>query len=212
MTRVLPLTASLLLTFGLRLWLTSTPVIPSRQPLANFPPHLGKWELAYEGSLSERLEPVLGADDYILRSYRNPEGEIAELFTAYYLVQYAGESMHSPKNCMAGAGWEPIQRGSLPLINGAAGRPALVNSFVIEKDGQRFVMLYWYQVHGRIIASEYWLKAYLVWDAVCNRRRDGALVRIMVPIRPGSDGARELNTALDLARTSVLDLPRFLPV
>jgi EpsI family protein len=168
--------------------------------------------LAYEGSISERLEPVLGADDYLVRGYRNSEGETAELFTAYYLVQYAGESMHSPKNCLGGAGWEPIQKGSLSLINGTAGHSSLVNSFVIEKDGQRFVMLYWYQIHGRMIASEYWLKAYLVWDAVCNRRRDGALVRITVPIRPGSDGARELNTALDLARTSVLALPRFLPV
>jgi EpsI family protein len=211
MTRVLLLTASLFLSLGLRLWLTSAPVIPGRQPLANFPPHIGQWELASEGSISARLEPVLGADDYLLRSYRNPEGETAELFTAYYLVQHAGESMHSPKNCMAGAGWEPIQRGSLPLIVGATGRPALVNSFVIEKDGQRFVLLYWYQVHGRMIASEYWLKAYLVWDAVCNRRRDGAMVRIIVPIRPGSDGASELNTAVDLARTSMLDLPRFLP-
>ena len=211
MTRVLLLTASLLLTLGLRLWLTSAPVIPGRQPLANFPLHIGQWELASEGSISARLQPVLGADDYLLRSYRNPEGETAELFTAYYLVQHAGESMHSPKNCMAGAGWEPIHSGSLPLSIGAAGRPASVNSFVIAKDGQRFVMLYWYQVHGRMIASEYWLKAYLVWDAACNRRRDGAMVRIIVPIRPESDGARELNTALDLARTSMLYLPRCLP-
>jgi EpsI family protein len=211
MTRVLPLTVSLLLSFGLRLWLNSAPVIPDRQPLANFPRHLGQWELANDGSISERLEPVLGADEYILRDYRNPHGETAELFTAYYLVQQAGESMHSPKNCMAGAGWEPIQNGSLSLVTGVAGRPAMVNSFIIAKDGQRFVMLYWYQVQGRMIASEYWLKVYLIWDAVCKRRRDGAVVRIIVPVGPGSDGGRELSTALDLARTSMLYLPPFLP-
>jgi EpsI family protein len=211
MTRVFPLTASLLLSFGLRLWLTSTPVIPARQPLGEFPRHLGKWEFASEGSISARLEPVLGADDYLLRSYRGPSGETAELFTAYYAVQYAGESMHSPKNCLAGAGWEPIQKGSLALTVSGASQAAAVNSYIIERDGQRFVMLYWYQIHGRMIASEYRLKAYLVWDAVCKRRRDGAVVRITVPIRPGSNGEEELNTAVDLWRTSMLYLPRFIP-
>jgi EpsI family protein len=210
-TRVLPLTAILFSSLGLRLWLTSTPVIPARQPLAEFPRHLGQWELASEGSISGRLQPVLGADDYVLRSYRSPSGEIAELFTAYYAVQDPGESMHSPKNCMAGAGWEPIQKGSLALTVSGAGRAAAVNSYVVERDGQRFVMLYWYQVHGRMIASEYLLKAYLVWDAVCKRRRDGAVVLIAVPIRPGSDGKEELDAAMDLGRTSMRYLPRFIP-
>lgn len=211
MTRALPLTAILLLSFGLRLWLTSTPLVPARQPLGEFPRHLGQWEFTSEGSISDRLEPVLGADDYLLRSYRGPSGEAAELFTAYYAVQYAGESMHSPKNCMAGAGWEPIQKGSAALTVSGVRRAAVVNSYLVERDGQRFVMLYWYQVHGRVIASEYWLKAYLVWDAICKQRRDGAVVRITVPIGPGSDGKKEFDTALDLGRTTMRYLPRFIP-
>jgi EpsI family protein len=211
MTRVLHLTAILLLSLALRLWLAATPVVPARQPLAAFPRHLGQWELASEGSISARLEPVLGADDYIVRSYRSRAGEIAEIFAAYYAVQYAGESMHSPKNCMGGAGWEPIQKGRLALTANGASRAAAASSYIIQRDGQRFVMLYWYQIHGRMIPSEYWLKAYLVWDTICTRRRDGAEVRITVPIRPGSDGEEELDTAVDLARTSVLYLPRFIP-
>jgi EpsI family protein len=154
---------------------------------------------------------VLGADDYLLRTYRSRSGQVAELFTAYYAIQYAGESMHSPKNCMAGAGWEPIRKGRLALAWNDASRTATVNSYIIERDGQRFVMLYWYQIHGRMIASEYWLKAYSVWDAVCKRRRDGAVVRVTVPIRPGSDGREELDTALDLGRTSMPYLPHFIP-
>jgi EpsI family protein len=211
MNRVVLLMAGLLLSFGLRVWLAAAPVVPSRQPFASFPRRLGQWELAYEGSIEARLEPVLGADDYTVRRYRNPAGESAELFTAYYNVQQAGEAMHSPKNCLGGAGWEPIQRGRVRLGVDAAARPAVVNSFIIEKDGERSVVLYWYQVQGRIIASEYWVKAYSVWAAVRNRRRDGAVVRISVPISSGGDGTMELKAALDLARTTLLYLPRFLP-
>jgi len=211
MTRVLLLIVGLLLSFGLRVWLVATPVIPNRQPFASFPYHLGQWELAYQGSIPTRLEPVLGADDYTVRLYRNPGGESAELFAAYYDVQHAGEAMHSPKNCLGGAGWEPIQSGRVRLGVDATGQPAVVNSFVIEKDGQRSVVLYWYQVQGRVIASEYWIRAYSVWAAVRNRRRDGALVRVSVPISAGSDGTKELNTAVDLARTSLLYLRPFLP-
>jgi len=211
MSRVLTLTCCLLASFGLRLWLVSTPSVPPREPFRGFPRHIGQWEFASDGSVPERLEPVLGADDYLLRTYRDPSGKVAELFTAYYAMQYAGESMHSPKNCMAGAGWEPIRKGRLALALSNASQTATVNSYVIERDGQRFVMLYWYQVHGRVVASEYWMKAYLVWDAVWTRRRDGALVRVTVPIRPGSDGKQELDTAVDLGRSSMSFLPQFIP-
>ena len=210
MSRIAALTATLLLAFAVRLWLAAAPLVPNRQSFGDFPRQLGQWQLASEESIESRLEPVLGADDYLLRSYRNSGGQIAELFSAYYAVQHAGESMHSPKNCMAGAGWEPVQKGRLAFGMDAS-RSASVNSYIIEKDGQRFVMLYWYQVHGRMIASEYWLKAYLVWDAVSKRRRDGAMVRITVPIRPGSDGQQELQSALELGKSSLVYLPHFLP-
>ena len=44
------------------------------------------------------------------------------------------------------------------------------------------LVLYWYQAHGRVVASEYWAKFYLVADAIRMNRTDGAMVRIMTPI------------------------------
>src|SRR6185312_3812618 len=91
-----------------------------------------------------------------------------------------GESMHSPKNCLPGAGWEPIQSDLVPLP--AAGPGVEVNRYVVEKEGDRDLVLYWYQAQGRIIAREYWGKLYLVWDAMRQGRRDGAIVRVLVPM------------------------------
>ena len=44
------------------------------------------------------------------------------------------------------------------------------------------MVLYWYQSHGRVVASEYWGRIYTVTDAIRHNRTDAALVRIVVPI------------------------------
>jgi len=209
--RLLLVTGVLILSCGLRVWLGAAATIPAHEPLADFPSQLGKWKTANEGALSGSLLSVLLADDYILRRYRDPAGQSADLFIAYYRTERAGENMHSPKNCMPGSGWEPIETDRLSLGTDEAGQPLWVNRYVVEKDGQRELVLYWYQAHGRVIASEYWGKIYLVWDSLRSRRRDGALVRISLPIPQADDSAAASNAALDLARTALPYLPRFLP-
>ncbi len=209
--RVLTLTAIVLLSFGLRVWLAAAPVIPNRQQLADFPRQLGNWQMVAEGSVPDRLESVFGADDYILRAYRDEGGQNADLLIAYYSLQQAEHGPHSPKNCLPGSGWQPVQNNRVQLGVDAGGRPQWVNRYMVEKDGQLDVVLYWYQQHGRMIASEYWGKVYFIWDALRTRRRDGALVRVTVPIRQGSDGGAESDAALDLARASLPELPSFLP-
>ena len=87
----------------------------------------------------------------------------------------------------------------------------MINRYLIEKNGAKSLVLYWYQANGRVIASEYWGKIFLVWDSLRTGRRDGAIVRFVVPIRKGSDGNAELQTALDMARNTVPFLPKYVP-
>ena len=58
-----------------------------------------------------------------------------------------------------------------------AGRDITVNRYVVQKGLDRQLVLYWYQGHGRVVASEYWSKAFLIRDAMSpepHRRIDGA--------------------------------------
>jgi EpsI family protein len=60
-----------------------------------------------------------------------------------------------------------------------------VNRYVVAKTGERQLVLYWFQAHGRAVASDYWAKYYLVSDSVRMNRSDGALVRLMTPMLDG---------------------------
>lgn len=199
----------LLATFGVRARLGASPIVPLRQPLDGFPSQVGPWALIGQPAMTPDELAVLKADDYMLRDYAGPQGEQAQLFVAYYRTQRAGESMHSPKNCLPGSGWEPIQDDTVPLAAGPPG--ARINRYVVENQGDRELALYWYQAQGRIIASEYWGKFYLVWDAMREGRRDGAIVRVVVPMAPQQSVDAVTRIGLDLANRSLPLLSQYLP-
>ncbi|MBI2683449.1 MAG: EpsI family protein [Acidobacteriales bacterium] len=136
---------------------------------------------------------------------------MADLFVAYYRVQKAGESMHSPKNCLPGSGWAPLVNDTVVLTKSPEGRDLPVNRYVIEKSGERALVLYWYQAGHRVIASEYWGKIYLVWDAMRTGRRDGGIVRIIVPLYKGQTEDDATKSGLAFARTAYGQLPSYLP-
>lgn len=166
-------------------------IIPARVPLSSFPAQLGPWE-GEDFQLDRETLDVLGRGDFLVRGYRdqNPASILpyAELFIAYFPSQRAGDTIHSPKNCLPGAGWTPefTDRVTLTLLGH---EPFPANRYVIAKGGDRKLVLYWYWAHDRGIASEYWAKFYLVKDAIKMNRSDGALVRITTNMLPGEDAA-----------------------
>jgi EpsI family protein len=106
------------------------------------------------------------------------------LYIAYFRSQRAGDGIHSPKNCLPGAGWVPIETSRITLsFSGHAPFPA--NRYVLALAEERTMVLYWYWAHDRGVASEYWAKYYLIADSIRMNRSDGSLVRISSPMLPG---------------------------
>jgi EpsI family protein len=125
---------------------------------------------------------ALRCDAYLTRQYSKANLD-ADLFIAYYAQQRSGESMHSPKHCLPGAGWEIWDYGSIDIPVGT--RNITVNKYSISHESQRMLVLYWYQSKPRIIASEYLGKILLARDALLQDSTAGSIVRIIVPDRPG---------------------------
>lgn len=163
-------------------------VVP-RHPLQALPYSIGAWT-GQEQPLAERLVLAASVTDYTNRVYVNASNSQVWLYVGYYASQRTGDTIHSPKNCLPGAGWEPV-RQDYATIDLADGRKIVVNDYVIEQGLSKDLVFYWYQGRGRVIASEYWGKFWMISDAITRNRTDGALVRLIAPISgDNSDAAK----------------------
>jgi len=154
--------------------------VPLSKPLATLPMQLEGW-YGSDVPLEPRIIRALGVSDYLSRMYQGPDHPAVFLYVGYYKSQRTGVSIHSPKNCLPGAGWEPVSAGQV-VLTAPSGKRVLVNQYIVENGLRRQLVLYWYQSHGRIIASEYRGKIYMVLDSIRLNRTDAALVRVSTPI------------------------------
>jgi EpsI family protein len=161
-----------------------TETIPHGLPLSSFPTRLGSWT-GTDIQQEQEILDVLGPGDFLLRDYQtqSPNALLIGLWIAYFPSQRAGDTIHSPLNCLPGSGWTPVENRRVTLTF-AGHKPFPANRYVVTKADARELVLYWYWAHDRGVASEYWAKYYLVRDSIRMNRSDGALVRITTPMLP----------------------------
>jgi EpsI family protein len=168
--------------------LSSAEAVVSREPLSELPLTIGQWQGHDAPPLADDVLSELGVDDYINREYVATSSEPVGVYIGYYASQRQGDTIHSPQNCLPGAGWRPVESGVANLPTG--GRTVQVNQFVIQKGLDRQLVFYWYQGRGRVVANEYRNKALLMFDAARLHRTNGGLVRLIAPITSTADTAK----------------------
>ena len=186
-------------------------VFPPRLPLNTFPVQLDSWDGTDIPIEKDTLE-VLGPGEFLWRAYENKATAqpYLDLFIAYFPSQRAGDTIHSPKNCLPGAGWSPVDSTRITVsLPGHGQFPA--NRYIIAKGDSRQMVLYWYWAHDRGVASEYWAKFYLVTDSMRLNRSDGALVRITTPMYPGEPAESAQQRVLPFAAGVVPLLDNYIP-
>jgi EpsI family protein len=153
-------------------------------PLTQIDSHVDGWTAFREQQLDSQTLKTLDATSYLSRAFQRDNLEL-DLFVAFYAQQRAGESMHSPKHCLPGSGWEIWRQDSaLVPVNGLQVK---VNKYSIQNLGRRLIMFYWYQSKDRIIASEYLGKILLARDTLMTGQTAAAIVRVTLPDVPGAD-------------------------
>lgn len=150
-------------------------------PLSSVSEHLAGWQAAGALPLEGRALALLRPTDVLSRVYEK-DGRRLQLFVSYYASQRAGETMHSPKQCLPGSGWQ-IWKQDTATVDFNGGR-VTINKYGVQKAAQRMLVFYWYQSKNRILASEYLGKIFLVRDALLEGRTAGAMVRIALDDDP----------------------------
>ncbi len=194
---------------------------PARVSFDQFPLQIGGWSGQLMPPFDDKILKILNVDDYVNRVYyradraSKTDPAAAGLYIGYYKSQRQGDSIHSPQNCLPGAGWEPVEQGLMTIPTATAGGPTniSVNRYIIQKGLDKQLVLYWYQSHGRVVASEYWSKFFLVKDAVRLNRTDAALVRVIVPIANADENGptQAEREAVDFVKAMFPALPKYLP-
>ncbi len=185
-------------------------LIPASEPLTQVPRVIGGWSGTNIPIDQETLD-VLGAGEFLSRVYsQGGQFQKIGLFIGYFPTQRTGVTIHSPKNCLPGAGWvfESSQYVDLADVAGKAHR---VGEYIIANGENRQFVIYWYQAHGRSVANEYMAKVYMVTDAIRLKRTDGALVRVITPVASGEDTVAARARAEAFTGQLLPQLPRFIP-
>jgi EpsI family protein len=189
---------------------SSTDRNPYSEPLALLPGNIDGWA-GSDQEIDQETRDVLGAGDFLSRIYsRDAQTAPIGLFIGYFPTQRTGQSIHSPKHCLPGAGWvfDSSDYVDLADVNGKQHR---VGEYIISNGAARQFVIYWYQAHGRSIASEYTAKIYMIADAMRLNRTDAALVRVITPIASNEEDSAAKKRAEEFTMRLAPLLPRFIP-
>jgi EpsI family protein len=184
--------------------------IPAREPLAQFPTMITGW-MSTDLPIDQETRDVLGDGDFLSRNYvRQGAPAPINLFIAYFPSQRTGSTIHSPKHCLPGAGWE-FDSSRYVDLNDADGKAHHVGEYVISNGPMKDFVIYWYEAHGRSVANEYWGVVYQIIDVMRTNRTDGALVRIITPIMSDEGESQAKARAEGFAVKLAPMLTRFIP-
>jgi len=157
--------------------------------LSGFPIQAGDWRMIRDTPMDEDVKATLRADDYLARDYARADGRPVNLFVAFFKSQRTGQTPHSPKNCLPGAGWVWSVSDVIPISITGRAAPVEVNRYIVSKGEEKAVVLYWYQSRDRVVASELQAAAFTAWDALRHNHTDTSLVRVVVPVSGNREDA-----------------------
>jgi EpsI family protein len=183
--------------------------LPAHQELGAFPERIGTWT-GTDVTIPKADLAVLGPGAFLERRYDAPGRPSIDLFIAYFSSQTTGDQIHSPKHCLPGAGWSPFYSTVIHVPWGK-GRVLNANYYALQMGADREVVLYWFQSHGRTVASEYWEKFYLVADSLRMNRTDGALVRVITALPDQAPLASGEQRALSFTKRVLPLLGTYIP-
>jgi EpsI family protein len=181
---------------------------PLGEPLRSMPIALAGTD-GRDRDMTEEERKATAVTDYVFRTFGPDSATAFSLYVGYYQKQATGRSIHSPRNCLPGVGWQTVESGKAELLVG--GRPLTVNRYILANEKSQALVYYWYQGRGRVAHNEYTVKWDLLRDAVAHGRSEEALVRIVVPIRraPGyttEAWRRRIDAAESIARGAATEI------
>jgi len=177
--------------------------IPLRGPLSDIPFIIRQWH-GRSVELEGAIVRVAGADQFISRNYRNPDGQSVGLYITYYGGLYR-VIPHGPGTCYPMGGWKTTHTRT---VNDKTGTPAHY-LFFFEKELDKQAVIYWYYVNGTRLAGTSWARFRFATDLL--RGSGGSIIQVQLATDVSGDGKEALDALNDFSRALGPVLAEVLP-
>ena len=164
--------------------------VPVNKPLDLFPQKQGSWSMIGQARFDKRVLEVLLPTDYISRTYRDDKGGIVSLYFGYHDGGPNSGPIHSPKQCLPGSGWNRLD-AEVHKVN-VHGTTVAYVAALYQKDIEKQLFLYWFQVGDQYLTDEYALKFSMAKNSLLHNRREASFIRLAVRVTNSEDAAREI--------------------
>ncbi len=147
------------------------------------------------GTISAGDLKLLRPDSYLIRQYLSPD-KSQEVDLAV-IAGHRKQSIHTPGFCMVGGGWEITSKQPV-TVHSSVGPIQAMQSFMTQS-GERLVALYFYTDGSYSTDNLIKFQAVELLKRIERRAPEGALVRVIVPVRD------DPNPAVSLAHDFLLN-------
>lgn len=169
----------LLLLVAAYLYLHRDMAMATNRPFSTFPVTMGAWRMSGESFMTGDVLDKLKPTDYLSRTYVDTTGARVTLYVGYHGGGEQSGEIHSPKHCLPGSGWHEVSSGKYRFESD--GKALNMVKSIYQKGESKELFLYWFQVKGKTLNSEYALKLAEIVNSLLYKRRDAAFIRISVP-------------------------------
>lgn len=178
----------LLITAGILVNRTDSTPRPERlKSLSTALSSIEGWTLIRSDLMDEKIIQALDLDQYVMNTY-SKNGLALTLYVGYYSTLEKVGASHDPMVCMPGQGWQVHEKmegqSSLKTLTGGA---ISYSRMIVEKEGHRQLVLFWYQAYDRATQNSWEQKIALFLARISVKREDNAFVRILVDVDAGKE-------------------------
>jgi len=153
--------------------------------LNTFPVEIGEWTGQDVPPLYKGFQE-LAVDHELSRMYRKKTGETLWFYIGYFDDQNQGKKLVSYKT------EELFLDTTKTEVRLGGNHEIEVNKKVIMHNRQQGnLMLFWYEINGRIVSNKFMAKFYTAWDAITRKRTNGAVIMLMSDVN-GREAVQEV--------------------
>lgn len=202
--QLLFLTAGILLMTGSYVNFYHPSPVPLKMDIKRFPYEIGEWK-GTEDRPDDGVFKTLGVDRELARVYRMTGGKEVHLYIGYYESQEQGKKLVNWKS-------EAFHRGASTITIALNTHESVaVNKLIRAEGGGKRLILFWYDLNGRIVTDRYKAKIYAAWDALLKGRTNGAVIMVSSDF-VGSEDHQQIPEEMEQFIQKVIPLTRgFLP-